>query len=346
MSGEIELKREKYTKLVTEILTAIGVPKEHALIQMDAFLDADLSGVTTHGVFRLPRYVEQIKHGYINPNPNINIIKKGSIIQVIDGDHGLGAVVSYYAMKEAVKRSEDHGMGVVAVRKSNHFGTASFFAEMASRKNKIGFVITNASPAIAPTGSLKPIIGNNPWSISVPSNLGYPITLDLANSIVAKGKMRIAIEKGEKIPFDWALNAKGEPTDDPLEALKGVILPIGDYKGYGISFMFEILAGVLAGAEFGEGMGSLDENRQRNVGHLFFSINIEEFMELEEFKSRLDVLVTSVKNAPKINEDQEIYVPGEKGWKKKQEQNAASVTISENTYTKIKGLCTELNINN
>lgn len=341
----ITITEEIYLKLGTDLLKKVGVPEEHARIQMGALLDADQKGVTTHGIFRLPRYVEQVHKGFVHSKPEIQFVKEGPIVKVLDADHGLGAVVSNLAMEEALNISSKKGVGVVAVRRSNHFGTAGYFAEMAAMRNQIGIVFTNTSPLIAPTGSKKPIVGNNPWSISAPSSLEHPITLDMANSIAARGKMRIAAQKGEQIPFGWALDREGQPTTDPLEAIKGIILPIGGHKGYGISLMIEILAGVLTGSDFGENMVNADDNQKRNVGHLFIALNIEHFMDMDEFKSRMDELIGAVKNAPRINEEQEVFLPGEIEWQKKElEQKNKYVQVSKKTFQSLSKLCSEFNI--
>ncbi|MBP1155841.1 MULTISPECIES: Ldh family oxidoreductase [unclassified Paenibacillus] len=330
-----------YINMGKDILSHTGVSEEHAEILMSHLLDSDEKGIYTHGFYRLPTYLKQIKRGNINPRPNIQKLKSGPIVQLLDGDDGLGAIVSYYAMQEAIQTSSERGIGVVGVRRSSHFGAAAYYAEMPARSNQIGIVFSNASPGIAPTGSLTPVLGNNPWSISVPTNLNYPITLDIANSVAARGKIRLAALKGESIPFGWAINKYGEPTADPQEALEGAILPIGDYKGYGITLMIDILSGVLTGANFGDQVPGVEEDGVRNNGHLFISLNIEAFMNITEFKQRVDELVRMVKAAPKISEETEILLPGEREWARKLGQNQATVTIPEQMFDVVAALCRE-----
>jgi L-2-hydroxycarboxylate dehydrogenase (NAD+) len=330
--------RSRYVDMGKKALMHTGVSEEHAEIEMLSLLESDLRGVFSHGIFRLPRYLEQLKHRYINPDPNIRSVKEGGLIEVLDGDHGLGAVVATVAMGMAIEKSEQHGAGIVACRRSNHFGTAAYYGEMAARRNQIGLVFTNSSPIIAPTGSIKPLIGNNPWSISVPAK-GNPITLDLANTIVAKGKLRIAMQNGESIPLGWALDHRGQPTEDPAEGLKGVVLPIGGYKGYGIALMVEILSGILTGADFSENMVDHDADAKRNVGHLFISLNLEHFMEAEEFFSRIEELIQSIKQAPKAEGTEEIFLPGEKEWRHKSNQADGHVYLTEKSYQVFARLC-------
>lgn len=344
MENTYKLRQSNYLHVGKEILAQVGVSAEHAEILMTSLLDTDAKGIYTHGFYKLKTYVEQIKRGNINPRPEIKKIKEGPIVKLIDGDDGLGAIISHYAMEEAIKISGEKGIGVVGARKSNHFGSASYYAEMAVSWNRIGLVFSNASPGIPPTGSLKPVLGNNPWSISVPSNLGRPITLDLANSVVARGKIRLAAMKGESIPFGWAINKFGEPTTDAQDALEGAILPIGGYKGYGITLMLDILSGVLTGASFGDQVAGLEEDGKRNNGHLFLSINIEAFMEIDEFTERIDELVHVVKSAPKIDEETEILLPGEKEWSRKLSQGTEFIKLPERIFSVMTSLCDKYSI--
>lgn len=335
--------QEDYMNLGKKTLLKAGVSEAHAEIQMRSLLESDRRGIHTHGIFRLPRYLEQLKNKHINPQPGINKVKESTIVDVIDGDHGLGAVVSHIAMNKTIKKSLKHGVGVVSCRRSNHFGTAAYYAELASSQNQIGIVLTNSSPAIAPTGSKKPLIGNNPWSISVPGEAGQPITLDMANSVVAKGKLRISQQNGECIPLGLALNHKGEPTTDPTEALHGVVLPIGGYKGYGIALMIEILAGILTGADFSVNMVDHDADNKRNVGHLFISLNIEHFMGINQFYHRLDELRDLIKQAPRIDPEQEILLPGEREWRTRENQ-INTVFLPDNIVNTVSELCSEYEI--
>ncbi|MBP1930844.1 Ldh family oxidoreductase [Ammoniphilus resinae] len=338
------LSQEQYLELGTHILTQIGIPQNHAGVQISSLLDADQRKVHTHGLFRLPTYIKQIINGGINKDPNIQRLRRGPVIELMDGDHGLGAVVASTAMKAAIELSSQNGIGVVSVKNGSHFGMAAYYAELATYENQIGIAMSNTSPMIAPTGSLKPVLGNNPWAIAVPTNMNYPVTLDMANSMVAKGKIRMAALKEESIPFGWALDNLGRPTNDPKEALKGVILPIGGYKGYGITLMVDILAGVLSGADFGEKVPDHETGEKRNIGQLFISINVGNFMNIDQFKSRMDELIESIKTAPRIDPDIEVLLPGEKEWKNKLNELHQPFDFPINVVDSLVQVCQKYNI--
>ncbi|SFB01388.1 Malate/lactate/ureidoglycolate dehydrogenase, LDH2 family [Lentibacillus halodurans] len=346
MNNEYIISHTDYIEMGTSILEKAGVPNKHAFILMNNFLDCDEKGIFTHGFIRLPTYLKQMERGNINPRPEINFLTNDPIVNLLDGEHGLGAVVSYYAMQKAIETSEEYGIGVVGVRNSSHFGAAAYYTEMASNANQIGISFTNASPGIAPTGSVKPLLGNNPWSISVPTHNAYPITMDIANSVVARGKIRVANARGESIPIEWALNKFGQQTTDPKEALDGgAILPIGGYKGYGITLMIEMLTGVLTGSGFGYQNAAVEADGKRRNGHLFISLKIEKFMEVAEFKGRVDVLLDMIKSLPKIDEDKEIFLPGEIEWNRKSRLEKGTVKISEEIYAVMKELSIQYTVN-
>lgn len=337
------IDREEYIQAGRNIFSQMGVSEKHTEILMRNLADADEKEIYTHGFHRIvPVYVKHIKQGNINPFPQLTKIKDDSNIKLIDADNGLGAVAGEAGMQEAISISRERGVGVVGVRNSNHFGTAAYYSEMAAKEGQIGLSFTNASPGIAPTGSLKPVLGNNPWAIAVPSHLGHPISLDIANSIVARGKIRLAAAKGETIPIGWSLNKDGEPTEDPEEALEsGVILPIGGYKGYGITLMVDILTGILTGSNFGHDVLSFEKDGKRKCGHLFISLNIEAFMSISEFKQRVEDLVTMVKSAPKINKEKNIFMPGEIEWTKKLNQQPGKIKVFESFIGDMKNICKE-----
>jgi LDH2 family malate/lactate/ureidoglycolate dehydrogenase len=331
----IDVLESNYDECIIELLTNEGCSLEHARMTAEALKDADLTGVHTHGIFRLRHYVEQIRNGDINIKPNFQW-NSNDIVHKLDADHALGSVAAHIAITKTVQIAKTNGVALMTVNRSNHFGTAAYYSNLASKEGMVGFVASTSSKTIAPTGSKTPLLGNNPWSVSLPTFDGPPITIDMANSVVARGKIRLANLRGEKIPLGWALDSYGNPTEDPQEALKGIVLPMGDHKGYGISLIIEILAGIMAGADFGEDKVNLDEAGKRNVGHVMFAVSIEKWLSLEEYKMKINQLMDSIKSAEKVNESSQIWLPGEIEAAKKQNQRPNMIRLPRKNWETIK----------
>lgn len=295
-------------------LQKIGVPKTDAEIITESILYANIRGIHTHGIGRLPLYVNKVRLGYMNPDTPLEYIADCCGVALVDAHNGFGQVAAYRAMEMCIKKSSQYGVGVVGVRNSNSFGTAAFFGEMAAKAGMLGIIFANSSPACAPTGGYKPLLGTNPICFAVPgSESNYPVILDMATTVAARGKIRLAAKNNEKIPFGWALDSDGKPTDDPNEALKGTLLPIGDYKGYGISLFVDILAGMITGSLFaGEVKPLSDQSGPSGNGHMFLTVNLACFLSKAEYEDRLNRLVTNIKNC---GEPENIYLPGEKSYK-------------------------------
>ncbi len=292
------------------ILTGYGVPEEDAQIIVDSILYAHLRGRGTHGLARLPIYIRKIKAGLLDPKTPFEMVKDEVGIKVFDAGNGFGQVAAIRGMRCAMEMAGKIGVSVVGIRHSNSFGTAGFISEEALKKNMIGIVFSNSSPAIAPFGGSKPIFGTNPLAFAFPPADGYtPIVLDMATSVAARGKVRLAEKTGAKIPFGWALNADGHPTDDPYEALKGTMLPIGGPKGYGLSLVIDLLAGMITGAAFGGAVKPLNHpDEKSNYGHFLFAIDVEKFLPMDQYKENLKTLIQNTKRS---GEEGAVLLPGE-----------------------------------
>ena len=257
------------------VLSWVGIPEGDAKITAHILAQADLRGIDSHGVARLPIYVKRIRLGLINKEPEIKIVGENAGLAVVDGDNGLGQVVANHAMKLCLRKARENGVSFVAVKNSNHFGIGAYYAMMALEEDMIGIVGTNTSPLMAPFGGKEPLLGTNPIAVAVPTKEEHPVVLDMATSLVPRGKIEIYARKGEKLPLGWAIDADGRPTQEPEEALKGTLLPMGGPKGYGLSMVVDLLAGAVAGAAVGGGVGSLFGNMERpqNVGHFMLAVD-------------------------------------------------------------------------
>jgi LDH2 family malate/lactate/ureidoglycolate dehydrogenase len=285
-----------------------GMPDADANIAADTAVDADLRGVHSHGVLRVDPYLALIDKGEFVAKPNIRIVRDLGPRAVVDGDGGMGQVSGYRAMELAIQRTREHGIASVSLRNGRHIGAAAYYSMMASAQGMIGVTVTNAGINMVPTGGTTKLVGNNPLAIAVPTNREFPMVLDVATSVAAGGKLDVAISKGEKIPLGWALDPDGVPTDDPVIAREGSLLPVGGHKGYGLAVMLDVLAGVLSGGRFGSFLGA-DGSSQ-----LFIAIEIEGLMPLSEFKSRMDELIDQLHSDEPAKVGGRIYVPGEIEW--------------------------------
>ena len=292
------------------IVQSHGVPTSDARLVLESLVTADMWGHPSHGMLRLPWYVARIRTGVMNPVTAPETVSSFGAVTVLDGHDGVGQVVTRRAVDLAGDAARIHGVGVVAVRNSNHFGTAAYWTRLLAEQGCVGILTTNGSPAMAPWGGRDKMVGANPWSIAVPSGFGA-VVLDIANTGVARGKVYAARERGERLPEGWAIDIDGLPTTDPQAAIDGIILPMAGHKGYAISFMMDVLSGVLTGSSYGTGVvGPHVPDKRSGCGHLVIAISIEALMPLDDFGQRMDDLIDTVKRSA-VTPGGEILVPGE-----------------------------------
>jgi LDH2 family malate/lactate/ureidoglycolate dehydrogenase len=294
------------------VLAAVGVPEADARLVADSLVTADLWGHQSHGVLRLSWYANRIRAGVMQAVTNPETLSDTGPLVVVDGHDGVGQVLAALAAREATGRAREHGAGVVAVRNSNHFGTAAYFTRMAARDGCVAILTTNASPAMAPWGGRGRTVGANPWSIAAPAGRHDVMVMDIANTAVARGKVYLARQRGEPIPAGWAIDADGAPTTDPAAAIAGAILPMAGHKGYAISLMMDVLSGVLTGSAFGAAVsGPYQVERRSGCGHLFIALDVAAFGDPVGFARRMEQLVGEVKSVPLAQGFDEVFFPGE-----------------------------------
>jgi LDH2 family malate/lactate/ureidoglycolate dehydrogenase len=289
-----------------------GLPPADAALIADSLVQADLWGHQSHGVLRLGWYLARLRSGAMQATPRPEFVMDSGAVAVIDGHHGVGQVLALQAADEAIRRAKQFGIGAVGVRNSNHFGTAMYYTLRAPRAGCIAIATTNASPAMAPWGGREKIVGNNPWSIAAPAGRHAPMVLDIANTGVARGKIYLARQRGEAIPEGWAINAAGAPTTDAQEAIDGIILPMAQHKGYIISMMMDVLAGVLTGSGFGAQVnGPYQADKLSHCGHLMIAMDVAAFQPPAEFDTRMEALIAAIKAVPVATGFDEVFYPGE-----------------------------------
>jgi LDH2 family malate/lactate/ureidoglycolate dehydrogenase len=303
---------DRLLKFATAVYVATGMSEPDALLCADTLVQADLWGHQSHGVMRLSWYAARLKAGVCDPKAREELVVDAGGLALIDGHDGMGQALAAKAAREAVRRAKVHGIAAVGVRNSNHFGTALYFTLMAAREGCVGFLSTNASPAMAPWGGRKKVVGTNPWSWACPAGSHAPMALDIANTGVARGKVYLAKQKGQQIPLGWAINAAGAPTTDPAEAIEGIILPMAQHKGYAIALMMDMLSGVLTGSGYGDAVaGPYQAERRSRAGHLMIALNIEAMQPLAEFNARMGALIAQIKSVPLAQGFDEVFYPGE-----------------------------------
>jgi len=299
-------------RFIRDVLIKAGVGERDAINVARCLAAADLRGIDSHGVIRLPVYLQRLEKGFIETRTRLEVVAESPSTALLDANNGWGATAGAEAMKMAVAKARETGVGVVAVRNSNHFGIAAHYALMAVRDDMIGLALTNSSPSMAPWGGNAKLLGTNPICIAVPTGGKWPLVYDGATSTVARGRLVVARERKQAIPPDWALDPKGQPTTDPEVGLLGTLMPLGGYKGYGLALMVDVLCGVLTGAAFGPEVGQLSRpDRPQEVGHFFAAVDISRFLPVEEFKHRVDQLAREMKEAPRRAGVAEIFLPGE-----------------------------------
>jgi LDH2 family malate/lactate/ureidoglycolate dehydrogenase len=306
------LNPDRLLDFATRAYATAGMPQDDAHLAADTLVQADLWGHQSHGVMRLPWYVARLRSGVAKPVAKPEYVVDAGAIGVIDGHDGMGQVLTMQATRDVIRRAKAHGIGAVALRNSNHFGTAMYYTLAAPREGCIMFLSTNASPAMAPWGSREKLVGNNPWSWAAPAGRFAPMVLDIANTAVARGKIYLARQRGTEIPPGWAINAEGEPTTDPVEALSGIIQPMAGHKGYAISVLMDVLSGVLTGSGVGPDVaGPYQAEKRSAAGHLLIALNVEVFQPLPAFNARMEAMIERLHAAKLAKGAEQIFYPGE-----------------------------------
>lgn len=321
----------KLQNIIIDTLKKLGIEDIHAKTVAEILISADLRGIESHGIARLSIYSRRIKAGLINPHPKINIISESANMALIDADNGLGHVAAKFAMQKCMEKAEQSDIAIVGIKNTNHFGIGAYYAMMATEKDLIGFVATNTSPLMAPFGGCEALLGTNPFAVAIPAGNEPPIVLDMATSLVPRGKIEIYQRKGLKLPLDWAIDEEGNPTDNPEKALKGTLLPVGGPKGYGMAVAIDILSGIMMGASYSSGVGSLFGNfsKPQNIGSIMMAINIKNFMPVNEFKTKVDGYIKTIKGSKKAKGVNEIFLPGEIEYKRTSERRENGIPVND-----------------
>lgn len=315
VEDRVRVAHDALLPFVAALFEARGLPSPDAKTVAECLVLANLRGVDTHGVFRVTTYLDRIRAGLVAREPAIDVRRVAHSALHVGGGNGMGAVVGARAISEAIALARETGLALVSIRRSGHYGMAAFYVLKALEAGLCAMAFTNASPALPPWGGRAPMLGTSPLAVAVPAGTEHPFVLDMAMSVLARGNVYIAAEKGETIPEGLALDPQGKPTTDPNDILAGgTMLPFGGVKGAALSLLMDIFGGVLSGAGFAGEVANphKDMAREQNVGHLFLVFRPDLFIPLEDFHARMDHLVRTLKDQPRADGFDEILMPGER----------------------------------
>jgi LDH2 family malate/lactate/ureidoglycolate dehydrogenase len=331
-----------------QVFQKVGVSKEDAVLLTDSLIEANLRGVDTHGITRmLCVYVKRMQVGVVNPKTELKVLREHPSTALIDCNNSIGQVASNYAMRMTIEKAKKTGVAFVATTHSNHYGAAAYWAMMALRHGMIGFSSTNAPAVVAPTGGRTPMLGTNPFAIAIPAGQEQPMVLDLATTVVARGRILLYAKQNKPLEPGWAFDAQGRPTTDAQAALKGLLAPIGGYKGYGIALAIDMLCGVLTGSSYGTHFpGFLADNLKdpTDVGSVFAAVNVESFMDLPDFTAGMDKAIREIKTSEKAEGVTRIYIPGEIELETKADRLKNGIPIPDAVVKDFAALGTELGL--
>ena len=331
----------------TRVLVALGMPEGDAAVVADSLVDADLSGVDTHGVVRLPGYAKRLQSGGDNPRPDIRVVRENPATALLDGDGCMGQVGGVRAMRVAIEKAEAGGVGIVAIRGCNHFGAAGYYAAMASERGLIGAAMTNVMASMPPVGGAARRLGNNPYALAFPTNDEPPILIDAATSKASWGRLHLCRETGEPLPEGCFIDAEGNPTRNPNDVLAGgALLPAGGAMGYGLSLAIEMLTGILAGAPVSDAVrhDAATEKRGKGYSFLMAAMRIDCFNDPDRFRADADAWVRHIRATPRAPGADPIRIPGERRFRTRAERLESGIPLLAPTIRRLRDLGDETGV--
>ncbi|MDP6070016.1 MAG: Ldh family oxidoreductase [SAR202 cluster bacterium] len=334
------VQADRLTVIAAELMQGAGASEEEAAIVSRHSIGANLAGHDSHGIIAIPTYIDRIKRGHIVPGAPFAIKKDTPTTTVVDGNWGLGYVVSERLMQMTIEKAKAGGVAAATVFRQSHVGRVADYPMMAAAEGMIGLMTADSgrsAKAVVPFGGREARLGTNPICIAMPSNLEGPMFIDMATSAVAAGKLGVAVARGKAIPEGWVLDADGNPTTDPsARGNGGAMLPLGGpegHKGYGLSVMVEILSGILTGLGFGH-----DPSGRHNDGCFMAVFNVSAFRDAEEFKQEVTEFAQYLKSSPPAKGFTEVFYPGELEHLRTQKLLVDGIDVEDATWAKLNAL--------
>jgi LDH2 family malate/lactate/ureidoglycolate dehydrogenase len=319
---------EKLGALVADLFAAVGLSRKAAAKVAEDLVDADLAGLHSHGVMLVDMYIERLRKGSVSKLEAASVVSERQGAVVLDAGNALGQLTGHQAMAIAISKALQFGAGTVSVRHGFHFGTAGKYALQAASAGCVGIAMCNTRPLMPAPGGGERVVGNNPIAIAVPTTGEIPIVLDMATSEAAMGKIRMADKAKESIPATWAVTAKGELTTDPAEAIAGMLLPSGGVKGFGLSFLIDLLCGLLSQGATGAQVRPLygDMSLLYDCSHLFIAIDVAHFCDVDWFREQAAAAAERIRSGERAPGVEQLFTPGEPEWRRRQ-RAAGRVTL-------------------
>jgi len=343
VTSESRVDAQALRRLVTEVFQRCQMQDEDAAYLAGTLVDADLRGVHSHGVLRVPEYVKKLTIGGVNPRGEPSVVRDVGACQVVDGGNSMGQIGLRFAMQRAIERAATTGVAAVAVRGSNHCGALANYVLQAVESDMVGIVTTNALPTMAPWGGAERILGINPLGVGIPADTEWPIVYDAAFSASAHGKIRVFQQRDQPLPEGWALDESGRPTTDPAAAIDGLLLPIGDFKGANLAFIMGMLACMLSGASYGTELGDMHAGPiAGRDGHFACAMRIDAFEDPARFKARVDGAIRQLHNVRLAPGFDRVYAPGEKEFLAEQTHRESGIPLTRQTLVDVLDAAREL----
>ena len=338
---------DQLNQFIQQTMLALGLPPEDAAIVARLMAQADLQGSDGHGVIRIPQYARRILAGGVNTTPNIRVKEERLATALLDGDNGMGHLVMQRAADMAIEKARRCGMAWVGSQFSNHAGPASLYARMPLAHDMIGlyFAVGNANH-LPPWGGLDMLLSTNPIAVAIPTHNETPIVLDMATTVAAYGKVKAKAQRGEMMPEGWMIDRQGQPLLDPKRSEEGFLMPIGGYKGYGLSLIVGLLAGTLNGAAMGKAVVDFnkDDTRVTNTGQAIAVIDPAAFGDIDDFKARVDTLVCELRDSERMPGVDRIWLPGEQSEAKRVAYSTQGIPIAPALTEQLNQVADRLNV--
>jgi LDH2 family malate/lactate/ureidoglycolate dehydrogenase len=347
MTESLRSTAEQLELFIARAFEAVDVPREDARKIAQLMARADVNGSEGHGIFRLPQYIRRINGGAVNVRPSIRIEREAPAMAVVNGDNGMGHLVMRYAAEIAIEKAKRAGVAWVGANWSNHAGPASLYASMPLEHDMIGlYMAVGSANHLPPWGGIDMLLSTNPLAVAVPAGEEPHIVLDMATTVAAYGKVKTKAQRGETMPIGWMIDRQGQPLTDPRRANEGFLLPIGDYKGYGLALVIGLLSGTLNRAAMGRDVVDFngDDTTPTNTGHAIVAVSISAFGDVGDFKRSVDALVRELRGSRRLPGVERIWLPGEQSHQKRQERLRVGVPMPPPLLASLDDLARQLNI--